>query len=634
VEAPKPIPEIVRFGEFEVDVRHNTLKKNGIRVKLPPQPFSVLSLLIQHHGELVTRQEIREEVWGNNVFVDYEHGLNLCIKQIRSALGDLAVHPRYIETEPRRGYRFVAPVEEMSVASTERTTVIEPTSSHEVQMVPTSRPKRTRWFVYASFVVLLLVAFSASWRLLSPSEAPQLQKITLVVLPFVNLSGDTEQEYFVDGMTDAVIADLAQISGMRVISRTSAMQYKQSQKPLREIARKLNADLLVEGSVFRSNEKVRITTQLIQASTDSHLWARSFEYDMRDVLSLQREVAWTIAQEVRVKLTSLEQSRFVVASPVKPEVYESYLKGRYFMQFRTEEGLKKGVQFFLQSVAGDPQFAMAFAGLADAYALFGNYGLLPPRQAYPKAKEAAIKALEIDGSIAEAHTALAIVRLYYDWDFSGAQQSLQRAIELKPSYATAHHAYGMYFAAIGRMEEAVAEVRRARELDPLSLIISSHEGWIHHLAQQEKEALASYRRALDLNGNFAVAHWGLGVFYQHLSRSQDAIEALQEAVTKSGRNPEMIASLANAYATSGNKEQAVKLLAELKELANQRHVSSFDMALVYTGLGEKTLAIKQLELAYIERAPQLVWIKSDFRFQTLRSEPKYSLLQQRMGFPN
>lgn len=584
-----------------------------------------------HRGELVTRDEIREDVWGDNVFVDFEHGLNLCIQEIRFALGDHALHPLYVETEPRRGYRFIAPVEEMSADAPRPAVEVHPSKDLPgIRRIEVRHSHRTG--VYAS-VFAVLVAIFACWSLLVPSKERPAQTITLAVLPFVNLSGDPEQEYLVDGITDAVTADLAQIGGLRVISRTSAMQYKRSQKPLREIVRELNVDVVVEGSVIRSNDRVRITAQLIQASTETHLWAKSFEHDLQNILSLQKEVARTVAQEIRVELTPIEESRLVAARSIKPEVYEAYLKGRYFMHARAEEGLQKSIIHFQQAIQGDPEFAPAYAGLADAYALSGHYSLLAPMQAYPKAKEAAIKALEIDDSLAEAHTSLALVYLYHEWDFPRAQQAFQRAIELNASYSTAHHGYAMFLSAIGKTDQALSEIRRARELEPLSLIITAHEGWVHYLAGQEESAIAAYRRALYMDPNFSIAHWGLGVLQAYRAKSENAIEALEQAVSTSNGNPEMLASLAAGHAILGHEGPARKLLADLRNLSRERPVSSFDVALVHAGLGEKREAMKYLERAYDERAPQLVWIKGDPRFQSLLSEPRFASLLQRMRFP-
>ena len=407
----------LRFGVFELDLRAGELRKHGLRIRLQEQPFQVLAMLLQHHGEVVTREELQKTVWPADTFVDLDHGLNKLISKIREALGDSAENPRFVETVARRGYRFLAEVKTgQAVVHRSSEPPTQPAPSPETfavpepigkPAIPVRRAPSLKWFLASFAVILAMIAF-AVWMLHSGNR-PSHTIHSLAVLPLENLSGDASQDYFADGMTDELISDLGQISALRVISRTSVMAYKGARKPLPQIARELNVDAVVEGTVLRSGDQVRITAQLIEASTDKHLWSQSYEGELRDTLALQNKVASAIADQIRINLNPQEQAALKSVKVVNPEAYESYLKGRYFWNKRTADGLKVALAYFNQAIDEDPKYAQAYSGLADTYALLGDwqYAVMTPKEAFPKAKAAAIKALELDSTLGEAHNSLA-----------------------------------------------------------------------------------------------------------------------------------------------------------------------------------------------------------------------------------
>src|SRR5215469_6591043 len=456
---PSPLPPRVRFAAFEVDFQTGELFKHSRKIKLQTQSFLILTSLLERPGEVLTREELCQKLWPSSVFVDFEVGLNAAINRLRSVLDDSPEKPRFIETLPRRGYRFVAPVERC------------------VQ-----------------------------------ERLPQIR--SLAVLPLENLTGDVAQEYFVDGMTDALITRLAQVGALRVISRTSAMHYKGTRKKLPEIARELNVDAVVEGSVFRSGSDVRITAQLVYAPSDRHMWANQYERNLTDILLLQAEVASAIANEVQVRLTPQERRRLAEARPVNPEAYQAYLRGRLHWNKRTEEGMKKGLELFEQALDKDPSYALSHAGTAECYNMMGYWGVAAPHDVSPRAKAASSKALEIDENLAEGHAARGWAQFAYDWDWTGGEKELRRAIQLNPGYAIAHQWYTHLLVYQGRHEEAFTEVQRTLELDPLSLVMNSNGAFIYLWAHQYDQAIERVRRTLDLDPYFAPPYLCLGCVLQ------------------------------------------------------------------------------------------------------------------------
>jgi TolB-like protein/Tfp pilus assembly protein PilF len=463
------------------------------------------------------------------------------------------------------------------------------------------------------------------------APVPRIESIA--VLPLESLSRDPEQQYFADGMTEELITNLSKISALRVISRTSVMAYKNAKKPLPQIARELNVDAVIEGSVLRSGDRVRITAQLVHAPTDRHLWAQSYERDLRDILALQSEVAQAVAREIKIVVSPQEQTRLASARPVNPEAYRLCLLGRFNWNKRTEEGFKSAIDHFQRAIEIDPGYAPAYAGLADSYILLGGNSFLPPKEAIPSGKAAAQKALDIDDSLAEAHTSLAWACTIYDWDWSACEEEFKRAIELNPNYATAHHWYGDYLSDMGRHAEAMAEVQRAQQLDPLSPILSACLAYRYFYARQYQEAIRRFRNTVSLFPEFATAHWWLGNTYMANGTHQEAIVAYQKARSLSGASAAEVAALGQAYAKGGIRGYYLWELRRLREESKRRYVGAVASASLYAGLGEKDQALSYLEKAYEERDSDLTLLQIEPAFDPLRSDPRFQDLLRRMNFP-
>jgi TolB-like protein/Tfp pilus assembly protein PilF len=576
------IPQVLRFGVFELDVRAGELRKWGTKLRLRGQPLQVLGALLTRPGDLVTLEELRQEIWPADTFVDFNHSLHNAIARIRETLGDSADTPRYIETLPRRGYRFIERVDQV-------------------------RPEISR----------------PPLRLSHDGDARGIH--ALAVLPLEDLSGEPGHEYFADGMTEALITCLAKIKALRVISRTSAMQYKGAQKTLPQIARELNVDAVIEGSVLRSGERVRITTQLIHSS-DQHLWAESYERDFRDILSLQSEIARQVANEVRIILTPEERDRLGNARQVNPEAQELYLKARHFWNKRTESSVRKALSYFRQAIDNDPTYAHGYAGLADSYNILGYYNAVPPIEAYPKSKAAAMKALEFDDSLAEPHAALGVVKRDFEWDWAGADAEFQRAIELNPGYVEAYHWRSTLLSMLGRHAEGLREKKKALAMDPLSVVIRTDLARMFYFSRDYDQSLAQYRAALEMDPTFGSAHLWLGQVYEQKGLYEEAISSLKSGMHLSSDSTYALAKLGHGYAMAGRCDEARAVLNQLNALTSKRYVSSYDIALVHVGLQEndeaftwlqRALEQRSLWLGYLNVEPQLDRLRSDQRFQLL-----------------
>ena len=630
----------LRFGVFELDPRAGELRKHGVRVRLQEQPFQVLTTLLEHPGEIVTREELQKKLWPADTFVDFDHGLNKVINKIREALSDSAESPRFVETVARRGYRFLAEVRAADVAPASSPMSTQPypamESNDRLDLAgnhPTPKhhlPPRA-WKMWAVVLTLLLIASVSIWKARSWNRPPDIR--SLAVLPLESLSGDASQDYFADGMTDELITDLGQISALRVISRTSVMAYKRARKPLPQIARELSVDAVVEGTVLRSGDQVRITAQLIEASADQQLWSQSYEGELRDTLALQNKVAKAIADQIRINLSPREQAALRTVRVVNPEAYESYLKGRYFWNKRTADSLKAARAYFDQAIEEDPKYAGAYSGLADTYALLGDwqYAVMTPKEALPKAKAAAIKALQLDNALGEAHNSLAFCLDGFDWDFDSAGKEFRRAIELNPGYATAHHWYAWHLSLLGRYDDAIVEMRKAKNSDPLSLIISSDLAELLVLAHSYDESIAESQKTIEMDPNFAFAHNQLGQAYLQKQMNVEAIAEIEKAVQLSSGSPTCIANLARAYVASGRKSEAIKLLNDLKQGSNRTDSHASEIAVVYAALGDKDQAMNWLEKGYEERFNPGVLLRPGF--DPLRSDVRFKDLLRRVGFP-
>jgi len=593
-------------------------------VKLRPQAAKVLTMLVRQCGQLVSREELREEVWGRETFVDFEHGLNLCVQQIRAALDDDADTPRYIETLPRRGYRFIMPMgglaEVVSVQSSPAT-------------VPPSGLRFASWRAATFLIILLTIGIVLAvvnpdgWRerMLGGSRPVR----TIAVLPLQNLSGDSAQDYFADGMTEALTTDLARIERLQVISRTSTMQYKAAKKPLPAIARELGADAIVEGSVERSGDHVRITAQLVRATTDRHLWAETYERDLKDILTLQDEIASAIAREIEARLGGPRATLLAKAVTVSPEAYEIYLKANYYFD---KFELQKSIEYYNEAIKLDPNYAPAYAHMASAYSFLAFFGSLPPREGWGKVKEAATLALQRDEHLSAGHGTLALAKLHYDWDFAGAEREFKQALELNPSDADIRHEYAHYLMAIGRLAESEAESKRAVELDPMGDGLNSCLCWHSFAARDYDQAVQLAKRFLSSQPSDPWEHTILGWTYEQKHMPDQAVAEFKSAVEVTKGDSFFLAALGHAYALAGRRKDADQVLRILFEHAQKSYVSPFDVALIYTALGEKDTAFRWLEKAVAERSTFLVYSKWEPRLDPLRSDPRFKELLNRIGF--
>lgn len=660
-EAP---PRLLRFGNFEVELQGGELRKKGLRIKLQDQPLQILKVLLEHPGELVSREELRQRLWHPDTFVDFDHSLNTAMMRLREVLGDSSENPRFIETVPRRGYRFIAPVHdipketpaahpanEASVTSPSDPATIPPRVDeetapkamvqahpappslvHPARQVSLSRALLSGMGALTLLALVAATAFHYRERLgFTPSQPPHIA--SLVVLPMENLSGDANQDYFADGMTDELIASLARISSLRVISHTTSMEYKGKHESIEKIAHDLNVDAVVEGTVLRSGDRVRITAELVQVSTDRHLWADTYESPLGDILALQNQVASAIVSQISIKLTPQDKERLAANHPVNSGAYEDYLKGRYYWGKRSEEALDKAIQYFQSATEKDPQYALAYAGLADCYGIIGAaiVGTVPTSQVAPKAEAAATKAVELDPALAETQTALATVQFNYNWNWAAAEAGFRRAIQLNPSYATAHQRYSLYLMAMGRTQESLDEMSRARSLDPLSLSMNFSLGWRLYMARRYDEAIVQLRNTIEMDPTYLLAHIVLGQCYEQKGQYPEAIAELQKAASMSPGNPPVIAALGHAYAVAGRRTEALKLLDQLTAQPLRQYVSPFYIALLYTGLGDHGQAIAWLGKAFADRSNNMIFLNVNPQFDSLRSEPGLQNLLHRIG---
>jgi TolB-like protein/DNA-binding winged helix-turn-helix (wHTH) protein/Flp pilus assembly protein TadD len=633
VQAKGPSKRL-RFGVFEADVRTGELTKRGKHLRLQEQPFQLLAMLLERPGELLTREELSSRLWPQTI-VDFDHGLNKAIGKIREALGDSSENPRFIETVARRGYRFLADVAVVhdGQAGTEANDLARHGNPGPVSLANDGKSsgRPTRAWKFFGFGLALVLAASLSWVLYPRSHAlPAIR--SLAVLPLENLSGDPSQDYFAEGMTDELITRLAQISALRVISRRSVMTYKSVRKSLPEIARELNVDAVVEGSVSRSDNRVRIAAQLIQVPTDTHMWAQSYDEDLQDTLALQSKVARDIAEHIRVTLNGQEQAGLVKSKTVNPEALEAYLKGRYFWNKRTGDALKKAIDYFNHAIETDPTYAEAYSGLADSYALSGDweYGILSPGDAFPRAKEAATKALVLDDSLAEAHTSLAFA-LDLGWDWEAAEAEYKKAIKLNPGYATAHHWYAWHLMVIGQNSEGISELRKAESLDPLSLIISADIADALCIAHRYDDSVRESKKTLEMDPSFAVAHYELGQAFTRKHMYDEAISEFQRAIDLSGHSGAFDSNLAYAYTASGRKEEAIKIIKSLEAQQGQNPSADANVALIYVGLGDPDQAMNWLNMAYEARFNPSILLRPVF--DPLRSDARFQDLLRRVGLP-
>ena len=567
----------VRFEAFELDLASGELRKSGVPVPLPP--LRVLTLLASRAGELVSRDEIQKRVWNDQTFVDFDQGLNYCIRQIRAALGDDAETPRFVATIPRRGYRFVGEITPVAVA-----------------------PDR---------------------------------RVMLAILPFQDLSHSVQEEYFCDGLTEEMIAQLARLSPQRlgIIARTSAMRYKRSDKSVATIGRELGVSHVLEGSVRRGGGRIRVTAQLIQVSDQTHIWADSFERELGDILALQADCAQAIAARIGVQLSPQEQRRLAAARPVRSGAYDDYLKGRYFWKRRSREALESSARCFRAAIESDPDYAPAYAGLADLHLTQLDYNYVAPREAFALVDRLLLEALRLDSTRPEPHTSLGHLRLH-QFAWAAAEQQFARAIDLNPGYETSHYYYANLLAALGRFGEALAEADRAVELDPMSVNTRQNRMFVLLLARRYDEAIAQGGDILEMDPGYAAAYYDLGRVYLSAGEYERAIQALENVPSHAQhRSATVVAGIGCAHAKAGRHAKAVEIAKQLEARARHEYVSSYDLALLHLALGHPDEACAHLSKAHADHSSHLPFLNVDPRFDELRADPRFQALVRRMNFP-
>jgi len=634
--APSGVPAPIRFGEgFELDLKVRQLLRFGQVVKLERLPLEVLILLVEKQGAIVGREEIIARVWEGS-FIDTDNAINGSIRKIRQVLKDNPEDPKYIQTVTNKGYRFVADLHE------NKAPLPKSVDTGEEQAEQRSHVTISRWTllgaisVTSAVVCLIVGGIYLAYSRWSQRNNPVQGKLMLAVLPFENLTGDPSQDYFSDGLTEEMISHLGNLDSDRlgVIARSSVMRYKNNKDGLSRVERELGVQYALEGSVRRESGKVRITAQLIQMKDQTHLWARQYDRDLSSLLKLEDEIANEVAQEIRVTLAENRGARQEEASrslsPQEYAAYDAYLRGRYFWNKRTAEGFQQAIKSFEEAIAKNPNYARAYVGLADTYALISGYDIAPKNETIPRAREAVAKALALDDGLAEAHASMALIAQNYDWDWPKAEAEYRRAIDLDRNYATARHWYAEFLTLQGRFSEALDEIERARQLDPRSLIIAADRGAVLYCARRYQEAIEQLRAVLEMEPNFPRAH--MIVFaYVEQGMTQDALRDVAEW-QKVEDGPFAWMLFAYAHGRAGHKSEAQKFVRKLEAEKSRRYVDSAKLVIANLGLGDHEQALKWFEKGFSERSTALVWLKVDPVYDPLRSEPRFASLLQRVGF--
>lgn len=660
----------IRFSVFEVDFQSREIWKRGVKIRVQEQPLKILSILIANQGRIVTREELRRELWPEEVNVDFTKGINTAVTKLRESLGDSSATPRFIETVPRRGYRFIAPVdivmnftdhpekdgrpsapfqnglefnnvvptESAILTESEPIQVLTPEAGTQIAPVHAEAGWWSKHWFWLGVTGLLLGTLLIYKFLPAPVKSRQTYQIrTLAVLPLQNLSNDPAGEYFADSMTEALITKLAQTGSLRVISRTSIMHYKRDSRLLPEIAKELNADGLIEGSVVHSGKRVRITVQLLDAS-DQHLWAESFERDDQDILGLQDEVSQQITNQITMALAAKRAMPSAKSSLVPPEAYEAYSRGLYLYNQRTPDSLQRSLLYFEQTIQKAPNYALGYGGLAKAYVLIGGLGLLSQRESFDRASELAHKCIQLDPSLAQPHVVLAEIIAGQDWDWAEAEKEYQQAMALNPNDAEAHRLFSSLLSLLGRHEAAISEARRAVRLDPLSLPVGLQAGIALYLAGRFDEAIKDYKRTLELNASSVAVHVWLGLAYRQMGKLQEALGEMQRAteishLDSNHKGASFLPRLAEIYAAAGRPKQALALLKDLEALP-KREQSAPAFALVEIALGKQDEALRWLEAGFQNRDIDMTLIGVEPGYKPIRSDPRFRGLLKKMNLPD
>ena len=644
MDHPVQSPSIYRFGVFEADLGIRELRKHGIRVRLQEQPFRVLIELLRRPGVVVTREELRERLWAPDTFVDFEEGVNTAVKRLRSCLGDSSENPVYVETVARYGYRFIAPV--IPLNANGRAAPVTETGPEVVLVKTVSKSpqakSRSLWNLHllGPCLLLALVALTAisiygKWKRRTEIAPSTIQSVA--VMPLENLSAEASQEYFADGITDEITTGLAKLAGPKVISRTSVMQYKGTHKTIPEIARDLNVEAIVEGSVESAGSRVRVRVQLIQASTDRHLWAEEYDRQMNDVLQLESDVAQDIAMHVQTQLTPQQQRVLTVSRSINPQAFQDYLLGRHYWALRTRESLAKAIEYFNRAILEDPNDARSYAGLAHCYIVMPMLTGMPQTEALAKAKDAASKAISLDGSLAEAHLAIAEALFFHDWDFAGAEEEFRRTLELNRNYSTGHQWYGEFLTTMGRHQEAIREQKLALALDPLSAVIHHQAGNTLRDAGHYDEAIQQYREALNIHSNFYATHQAVSWLFRRQGKFIEAIQSLRMTipgfVNDDHINP-AIASAINALQLAYAKGGRVGFFRQCVKVHSFYLRPHSYLARDYGELGDRDKAIAELSYAYRDHEMEALSAFTAPELNSVRSDPRFQRLIRTMGFPH
>ena len=670
---PIGLQQSIRFGEdFELDLCPRRLRRGSHVLKLERIPLEILILLLERRGEIVSRDEIVARIWGNDVFLDTDNSIRGAIRKVRQALKDDPETPRFIQTVTGRGYRFIAPIispeEEHTTEPPKPEASIVPTGTRSFVSEPDSWPqgrslglvdqeqertagqlpgtetargqvrRRARTWLFvglASLAVVSVLSLFAFWGWRT-SRAPAVsqRKTVLAVLPFDNLSRDPDQEFFSEGLTEEMIAQVGKLNRdrLKVVARSSVAKYKRSTLAAREIGKELNADYLVQGSVRRSSDRVRITVQLIQARDQTDVWTESYDRELKDVLTVQDSVVRSIASEIHIALTEEQEKRLAAPRQISPEAYEAYLKGRYYWNKRTGESMQKAEQYFEQAIHNDPNYAAAYSGLADCNSGLTWHGFKSPAEALPKAYAAARKAIEINPESAEAHASLGLA-MSHRWDWTGAEAEFRRALQLDPQYANAHHWYGDYLSIRSRHDEALAEAKHALEFDPLNLMISTWVGLRYYMARDYSRAIEQNRNSVELDPNFAAAHLLLGEDFLGAGLHSEAVNELKKAANLSGDSPLYTAQVAVALTLAGRNREALRIAHELETISRKRYVSPYGLAQIYAALNKKEDTFKWLQAAYDGHAVWMGYLAVDPIFDPYRSDERFKDLLRHVGLP-
>jgi len=621
----------IRFGIFEVDLEAGELRRQGVKVKLQQQPFQILALLLECPGEVVTREELQKRLWPTDTFVDFDRGLNRATNRLRESLGDEADNPRFIETLPRRGYRFIGQVEKGDEGGSPPELV-----SGQDSAAPADRNSQSPNFDWAraqiGFVIAIigLGLLAAGFFFLRPRDGA-IQ--SLAVLPFVNASSDSNAEYFSDGITESLINNLSQLPNLRVMARSTVFRYKGKDTDPQKIGNDLRVQAVLSGRLLQQGSVLIIQAELMDVKTGTQLWGGQFNRGAEDVLALQDDLSGEIAEKLRLKLTGEEKQRLVKRYTEDSEAYQFYLKGRYYWNKRSPEGAQKAVSYFQQAIGKDPAYALAYAGLADAYTYLSFFNVVPPREAMPSAKAAAMKALEIDEHLAEAHISLGYISFAYDWDWTAAGKHFDQALALKPILTRAHNFYPLYLSSRGMAQQALAVAKASLDLDPASPSVSHYLAVQLYLARQFDQAIEQCHKTLDLDPNFAVAYHVLGQAYLAKGMNREAEVVLEKYSALSQGSADSLALLGYSHARLGERSRALRTLEELKAASKKSYVPAFYFAMIYAALEDKDQAFLQLEQGYDERFARFAYLKLEALWDPLRSDGRFSDLVQRVGIP-